>query len=205
MIRRGAHGCRRGRTRGGYEPCGVGDQSVRAERLELSRLRAQVRRDERQAGARALDQPRGKVLGGSSSLNAMAYVRGHPCDYDRWHAEILAGDALLYKNCIPGSAMRNYFTLLAFGISTLNADRARPHDGTSCPCLAGRPPRSNRRRGLLLDDEGLPEKRAHSVRGLRALRQPRLDGGGVEVRLLFDRVVPSELLLVKKREGEAWR
>ena len=31
---------------------------MRAERLELSRLRAQVRRDERQAGARALDQPR---------------------------------------------------------------------------------------------------------------------------------------------------
>lgn len=118
------------------------------------------------------------------------------------HAEILAGDALLYKNCTPGSAMRNYFTLLAFGISTLNADRARPHDGTSCPCLAGRPPRNNRRRGLLLDDEGLPEKRAHSVRGLRALRQPRLDGGGVQVRLLFDRVVPSKLLLVKRREGE---
>ena len=116
--------------------------------------------------------------------------------------KLVAGDALLYKNCTPGSAMRNYFTLLAFGISTLNADRARPHDGTSCPCLAGRPPRSNRRRGLLLDDEGLPEKRAHSVRGLRALRQPRLDGGGVQVRLLFDRVVPSKLLLVKRREGE---
>lgn len=98
--------------------------------------------------------------------------------------------------------MRNYFTLLAFGISTLNADRARPHDGTSCPCLAGRPPRNNRRRGSLLDDEGLPEKRAHSLRGLRALRQPRLDGGGVQVRLLFDRVVPSKLLLVKRREGE---
>ena len=101
--------------------------------------------------------------------------------------------------------MRNYFTLLALGISTPNAGRARPHDDTSCPCLAGRPPRNNRRRGSLLDDEGLPEKRAHSLRGLRALRQPRLDGGGVEVRLLFDRVVPSELLLVKKREGEAWR
>ena len=40
---------------------------------------------------RAMYWPRGRVWGGSSSLNAMVYVRGHAEDYNRWEREGAAG------------------------------------------------------------------------------------------------------------------
>lgn len=36
---------------------------------------------------RRISCPRGKVLGGSSSINGMVYVRGHPLDFERWEEE----------------------------------------------------------------------------------------------------------------------
>ncbi|HTW38967.1 MAG TPA: GMC family oxidoreductase N-terminal domain-containing protein [Steroidobacteraceae bacterium] len=43
------------------------------------------------ADARRIPVPRGKVLGGSSSVNGMMYSRGHPADYDAWRSLGLAG------------------------------------------------------------------------------------------------------------------
>jgi choline dehydrogenase len=46
---------------------------------------------EPQLDRRTLWWPRGKVLGGSSSINAMCYVRGHARDYDDWAAQGASG------------------------------------------------------------------------------------------------------------------
>ncbi|GLR64612.1 choline dehydrogenase [Marinospirillum insulare] len=48
---------------------------------------------------RSLHTPRGKTLGGSSSINGMVYVRGHACDFDEWVTEGAKGWD--YQSCLP--------------------------------------------------------------------------------------------------------
>jgi 4-pyridoxate dehydrogenase len=48
---------------------------------------------------RRIEVARGKVIGGSSSINAMAYVRGNRADYDRWAARSLPDWS--YDNVLP--------------------------------------------------------------------------------------------------------
>ncbi len=50
-------------------------------------------------GGRRLATPRGKVIGGSSSINGMVYVRGHARDFDTW-AE-MGADGWAYADVLP--------------------------------------------------------------------------------------------------------
>ncbi len=48
---------------------------------------------------RRLYQPRGKMLGGSSSMNAMIYIRGHHTDFDHWRE--LGNDGWSFEEVLP--------------------------------------------------------------------------------------------------------
>ncbi|MEM8775862.1 MAG: choline dehydrogenase [Pseudomonadota bacterium] len=49
---------------------------------------------------REIFMPRGKVVGGSSSINSMVYMRGHPLDFDAW-ADDFGLSEWRYENCLP--------------------------------------------------------------------------------------------------------
>ena len=52
-------------------------------------------------GGRRMHCPRGRVLGGSSSINGMVCIRGHARDYDRWAHEDAALATWDYRHCLP--------------------------------------------------------------------------------------------------------
>ncbi len=82
-------------------------------------------------GGRRLATPRGKVIGGSSSINGMVYVRGHARDYDTW-AE-MGADGWAYADVLP------YFKRMEQSHGGSGAD----FRGTDGPLHITRGPRSN--------------------------------------------------------------
>ncbi|HZB06079.1 MAG TPA: choline dehydrogenase [Thermoleophilaceae bacterium] len=65
---------------------------------------------------------RGKVLGGSSSINGMIFQRGNPLDYDRWGAET-GMETWDYAHCLP------YFKRMENCLAADPDDPFRGHDG----------------------------------------------------------------------------
>ena len=49
---------------------------------------------------RRIAQPRGKVLGGSSCINGMIYIRGNALDYEKW-ATVKGLEDWSYSHCLP--------------------------------------------------------------------------------------------------------
>ncbi|MDW6002452.1 choline dehydrogenase [Vibrio mangrovi] len=79
---------------------------------------------ERGLNGRQLHCPRGKVLGGSSSINGMVYVRGHACDFDEWENQGAKGWS--YADCLP------YFKRAESWSG--GGDQYRGHDGPVATC-----------------------------------------------------------------------
>ena len=82
-------------------------------------------------GGRRLACPRGKVLGGSSSINGMVYVRGHPLDFDTW-AE-MGADGWGWADVMP------YFQRM----ETWHGPEPSPWRGHDGPLHVTRGPRRN--------------------------------------------------------------
>ena len=137
---------------------------------------------------------RGKVLGGSSSINGMIFQRGNPMDFQRWAADpgMSTWD---YAHCLP------YFKKMENCVAAAPDDEFRGHDG---PLVLERGPASNplfaaffssvREAGYALTDdvngfrqEGFApfDRNVHRGRRLSAARaylHPVLDRPNLEVR-----------------------
>ena len=58
-----------------------------------------VTEPEGQLGGRRIYWPRGKVVGGSSAINGMVYIRGLPSDYDAWRQ--MGNEGWSFDDCLP--------------------------------------------------------------------------------------------------------
>jgi choline dehydrogenase len=93
---------------------------------------------------RRIYHARGKVLGGSSSINGMIFQRGNPMDYERWAADpgMQAWD---YAHCLP------YFNRMESCLAADSDDPFRGHDG---PLTLERGPATNPLFRAMLESTG---------------------------------------------------
>ena len=70
---------------------------------------------------RRMAHPRGKLLGGSGSINAMNFMRGHPANFDRWAASGPGMEHWDYAHCLP--YFKRVENSLAFGASEYRGAR----------------------------------------------------------------------------------
>jgi choline dehydrogenase len=82
---------------------------------------------------RRIYHARGKVLGGSSSINGMIFQRGNPLDYERWGAD-KGMETWDYAHCLP------YFKRMENCLAAAGDDAFRGHDG---PLTLERGPATN--------------------------------------------------------------
>ena len=86
-------------------------------------------------GGRVLVTPRGKVIGGSSSINGMVYVRGHARDFDTWDA--MGAQGWAYADVLP------YFKRMENWHGQADAGTDAAFRGTDGPLHITRGPREN--------------------------------------------------------------
>ena len=78
---------------------------------------------------RSLIYPRGKTLGGCSSINGMIYMRGQARDYDHW-AKVAGDDAWRWENCLPDFIKHeNHYLLDEGGKTDATLRDFHGHDG----------------------------------------------------------------------------
>ncbi len=84
-------------------------------------------------GGRRIAHARGRVLGGSSSINGMIFQRGNPLDYERWGGDP-GMETWSYAHCLP------YFKKMENTLAAAPDDEFRGHDG---PLVLERGPARN--------------------------------------------------------------